>query len=62
MPNPDPGKKLPFEGEAPDEAPVTEDREELPGHPPAREGFPLVDPDVAPGSPEPIPPGPGSPS
>ncbi len=62
MPNPDPERKQPFGGEAPEEAPVVEDREELPGQPPRREGSPLVEPDREPGIPEPIPPGPGSPS
>lgn len=60
MPNPDPGKRLPFDNEAPEQAPVVEDEEELPGHPPVREGSPLVDPDVMPGNPEPIAPGPGA--
>lgn len=62
MPRTDPGSKVPFEGEAPEQAPVVEDREELPGQPPVREGAPLVEPDRAPGVAEPVTPGPGSPS
>jgi hypothetical protein len=63
MPNPDPETKVPFEDEAPEQGHVTEDRERVPGQPPVREGAPLVDPDRAPGVPDPgVPPGPGSPA
>ncbi len=62
MAGPKPGLGTPFEEDAPDQPNVAEDREELPGQPPIREGAPLVDPDRAPGVPEAVPPGPGSPS
>jgi hypothetical protein len=64
MPNPVKGPgATPFDEEAPEQSHVTDDGgEEVPGHPPVREGSPLVDPDRAPGVPEPMAPGPGSPS
>jgi hypothetical protein len=50
-------------GITPDLPPVAEDEEELPGHPPRREGSPLLEPDTTPGAPpDSVPPGPGSPA
>ncbi len=62
MPNPTRRSGTPFDEEAADQTAVTEDEEDLPGHPPRRESSPLVEPDVAPGTPpDAVPPGPGSP-
>ncbi|MGC4001214.1 MAG: hypothetical protein QM767_28635 [Anaeromyxobacter sp.] len=52
---------VPFDDQDPDQRKVVEDQESFPDRPPIREGSPLVDPDRAPGSPEGVPPGPGSP-
>lgn len=63
MPNPSRRSGIPFDEETADQTAVTEDEEDLPGHPPRQEGRPLVEPDTAPGtSSDAVPPGPGSPS
>ncbi len=63
MPNPTRRSGTPFDEEIADQTAVTEDEEDLPGHPPRQDGSPLVEPDRAPGTaPDSVPPGPGSPS